>query len=148
MPPKFPITATPANTNADAPRLLVAPLAPVKRRQWSGVVRARLLDLYGMQCFYCGLDLSRAGAHLDHVVPLAHGGEDIEANLVPACMFCNALKFTQDAESFAGQRVDYIDGRWRLGAETALLTRAEEAAIGDAVVYLRWLALRDSVEAA
>ncbi|MFF1597710.1 HNH endonuclease [Streptomyces mirabilis] len=39
-------------------------------------------------CAYC----NGVATHLDHVVPLARGGEDVEANIVPACAPCNLSK--------------------------------------------------------
>ena len=39
-------------------------------------------------CVYCGAPAQ----HLDHVLPLARGGDDIEDNVVPACAPCNLSK--------------------------------------------------------
>jgi len=48
------------------------------------------LELYDYRCAYCG----RRGGRLtrDHVLPLARGGTDYIANIVPACRACNGLK--------------------------------------------------------
>lgn len=39
-------------------------------------------------CVYCGAEART----VDHVVPLARGGLEVEANLVPACASCNGSK--------------------------------------------------------
>lgn len=41
-----------------------------------------------MQCLYCGLP----GGQIDHVIPIARGGEHRIGNLAPACRSCNAQK--------------------------------------------------------
>lgn len=40
------------------------------------------------ECVYCG----RAPGTVDHVRPLARGGDEAECNLVPACRVCNSSK--------------------------------------------------------
>lgn len=50
--------------------------------------RGYALLLRGDPCAYCG----SPAAELDHVVPLAAGGEDGPTNLVGACRSCNAKK--------------------------------------------------------
>lgn len=44
-------------------------------------------------CHYCGAPQSLG---IDHVKPLAQGGPNTAANLVPACHSCNASKWRQD----------------------------------------------------
>ena len=48
----------------------------------------------GGRCEYCGL--SQAGQearfHIDHVVPVAHGGKTVEENLALACVSCSLRK--------------------------------------------------------
>jgi 5-methylcytosine-specific restriction endonuclease McrA len=39
-------------------------------------------------CAYC----DAFATHLDHVQPIAKGGADVEANIVPACAPCNLSK--------------------------------------------------------
>jgi hypothetical protein len=45
------------------------------------------------KCAYCGVAL-RPGrkAHLDHLEPQAHGGQDLVVNLVLACDRCNSAR--------------------------------------------------------
>lgn len=46
----------------------------------------------GQRCVYCAMPLDHHTATLDHVVPLARGGEHDPGNLVVACAPCNRLK--------------------------------------------------------
>ncbi|RYZ64517.1 MAG: HNH endonuclease, partial [Proteobacteria bacterium] len=43
-------------------------------------------------CHYCHRRFPAAKLTMDHVVPLARGGESIKSNLVPACRECNENK--------------------------------------------------------
>lgn len=56
-------------------------------------LRFRVLQRDGFRCVYCGRS-PRDGAmlHLDHVVPVAAGGETTEDNLITACDACNLGK--------------------------------------------------------
>ena len=45
-----------------------------------------------ISCHYCGKDLSKKGATLDHVVPRSRGGISIPGNLVVCCRKCNSNK--------------------------------------------------------
>ena len=46
----------------------------------------------GYTCQYCGDDVSRKTATLDHVLPVSHGGKTTFENTVCACATCNANK--------------------------------------------------------
>jgi len=43
-------------------------------------------------CAGCGKEKYREDFHLDHIVPLSKGGQDIDANLQLLCAFCNVTK--------------------------------------------------------
>jgi 5-methylcytosine-specific restriction endonuclease McrA len=43
-------------------------------------------------CQYCGTDVAKKSATLDHVVPTSHGGKSTWENSTTACGPCNALK--------------------------------------------------------
>lgn len=43
-------------------------------------------------CQYCGVDVSKKTATLDHVLPQSHGGRTTYENTVCACSSCNARK--------------------------------------------------------
>lgn len=46
----------------------------------------------GYTCQYCGADVSKRTATLDHVLPVSHGGKTTFENTVCACGTCNANK--------------------------------------------------------
>lgn len=55
------------------------------------------------RCFYCGAPLAGGRAeHVDHVVPLALGGEHVASNIVVACAPCNCSKGAKHPMDFAG----------------------------------------------
>jgi len=43
-------------------------------------------------CQYCGINVNKRTATLDHVVPISHGGKSIWENATTACGPCNARK--------------------------------------------------------
>lgn len=76
-------------------------------RPWRRLV-ARVLALKGDQCTlrYPGICLGTATT-ADHVIPVAEGGRDELANLVPACVPCNRHKgkrVTETDETKASRR--------------------------------------------
>ncbi len=55
--------------------------------------RIELLDRDNFTCIYCKKTLDDGMIlHIDHIVPVALGGEDIASNLVTACRSCNCRK--------------------------------------------------------
>ena len=46
----------------------------------------------GYICQYCGDDVNKKTATLDHVLPISHGGKTTFENTVCACTTCNASK--------------------------------------------------------
>ena len=46
----------------------------------------------GYTCQYCGDDVNKKTATLDHVLPISHGGKTTFENTVCACTDCNASK--------------------------------------------------------
>jgi 5-methylcytosine-specific restriction endonuclease McrA len=52
------------------------------------VLDSEIKRLYSMPCIYCGDDATQ----VDHVIPLARGGQHRIGNLVPSCARCNQSK--------------------------------------------------------
>lgn len=66
-----------------------------RERQAPGLTRTQrsaLLEKWkrqGRPCAYC---LNKPATSVDHVIPLALGGTNLEGNLTPACALCNSKK--------------------------------------------------------
>jgi len=43
-------------------------------------------------CHYCGQHFEGSELTMDHVIPLARGGQSTKGNLVPSCRSCNQTK--------------------------------------------------------
>lgn len=56
------------------------------------VERRIVYDRDGGRCYLCKNDVPFAAMHLDHVIPLAKGGEHSYANCRTACSDCNLRK--------------------------------------------------------
>lgn len=58
--------------------------------------RNRIFERCDGKCSYCsGLLLYNQTFHIDHIVPLAKGGTNDEANLTLSCAACNVRKHTK-----------------------------------------------------
>lgn len=55
-------------------------------------ITKKLIDLQRGKCAGCKGDLEKLGHHLDHIVPLALGGEHADQNIQLLCPPCNRLK--------------------------------------------------------
>ncbi len=43
-------------------------------------------------CGHCGKNVGKKALTMDHIIPLARGGESIKNNVMPACLPCNQSK--------------------------------------------------------
>ena len=70
-------------------------VARTKRIQIPDPVRRRIMARQGNKCMYCGIDLlriNRALRHIDHVIPVEHGGPNEESNYQALCNRYNSRK--------------------------------------------------------
>ncbi len=94
--------------------LLHTKLASAERRRWNTFRRKfihnELLSKGKLVCFYCGQDdLVEKGpkkklATLDHVVPRAKNGKDVDNNMVVCCDACNRKKSNLPFDVFVGSK--------------------------------------------
>ena len=68
-----------------------------------GTIRA-IGDRQGWLCGICSTDLAASGYHMDHVVPLARGGQHRAENIQLLCPPCNLSKGAKDQEEFLARR--------------------------------------------
>lgn len=66
--------------------------SPHKRKGTTPTIRFAVLNRDGFRCQYCGKTAKAAKLVVDHIVPVAAGGQTVPENLVTACFPCNAGK--------------------------------------------------------
>ena len=67
-------------------------------------LRATILKRDGYECAYCG---SHANS-VDHIIPVAHGGEDHPDNLIASCGSCNSKKRDKTVGFFLNGRTTHL----------------------------------------
>jgi hypothetical protein len=65
--------------------------------------RSRVYERDEYKCRYCEKQLTRFTATLDHVTPIAEGGDNSFENLVTACLDCNPRKNKRAVGDFLAQ---------------------------------------------
>lgn len=75
-------------------------------------MRFEILNRDGFQCRYCGKRAQESELHVDHVVPVALGGDDTPSNLVAACVDCNAGKGSSHPKDSTVEAVSDDAVRW------------------------------------
>jgi 5-methylcytosine-specific restriction endonuclease McrA len=64
----------------------------LKGSEWKSL-RFDVLQRDGFKCVYCGRTISDGiKLHVDHIVPVAKGGQTVKGNLITACEDCNLGK--------------------------------------------------------
>jgi 5-methylcytosine-specific restriction endonuclease McrA len=66
-------------------------------------IRTMYADQDG-RCLYCGIELN-GKYHIDHMIPIVHGGSNWPCNLALACAGCNLSKHKRTAQEF----IDHVD---------------------------------------
>lgn len=61
----------------------------VKRRT-SGYAKEYVLRNRDAKCIYCDVKLTNSNATSDHILPISHGGNNTQVNLVICCRNCNS----------------------------------------------------------
>lgn len=90
-------------------------------------LRYEVLKRDGFTCRYCGGGAPDVKLTVDHVVPVALGGQDEPTNLVAACFDCNAGKasVSPDDATVANVQEDAI--RWAEAIKAAAAEQAQDA---------------------
>jgi 5-methylcytosine-specific restriction endonuclease McrA len=66
--------------------------------------RLRVFERDEYKCPYCQEQLTHFTATLDHVKPVAEGGDNSFDNLVTACLNCNSQKHRRPVSEFLAER--------------------------------------------
>lgn len=64
---------------------------------------------FGNLCAYCGSD---GDLHIEHVTPIAKGGNHVLNNIIPACHRCNYSKNTHPVEEWYRSQAFFCAKRW------------------------------------
>jgi 5-methylcytosine-specific restriction endonuclease McrA len=64
---------------------------------------------FGNLCAYCG---SGGDLHIEHVTPIAKGGNHVLSNILPACQRCNYSKRTHPVEEWYRSQAFFCAKRW------------------------------------
>jgi HNH endonuclease len=91
----------------------------VTERQISKRLRYEVLRRDNHACRYCGASAPDAKLTVDHVVPVALGGSNEPANLVTACVDCNAGKSSSSPDQPIVDDVAADALRWAKAIEQA-----------------------------
>jgi 5-methylcytosine-specific restriction endonuclease McrA len=59
-------------------------------------IESKLLAFQKNRCAVCRTSLKKTGHHLDHIVPLAGGGKNIDGNMQITCPKCNLEKHSEN----------------------------------------------------
>jgi hypothetical protein len=65
--------------------------------------RIKVYERDEYKCRYCGKQLTRFTATLDHVMPVAEGGDNSFENLLTACLDCNSRKHKRPVGDFLAE---------------------------------------------
>lgn len=77
-----------------------------KRKKYSTEVRRMIYNNADGRCQLCGRKIMFSDATMDHVIPLALGGEDSVSNLQLACKVCNGAKDSYLPDDFQDRVFD------------------------------------------
>lgn len=88
-------------------------IPPTKRGTISPEQRRRIRERQGNLCMYCGVALLRLNTsqrHIDHKIPVEHGGPDEEDNMQALCGRCNSRKGIQTDAEFRKRYQELLRG--------------------------------------
>jgi 5-methylcytosine-specific restriction endonuclease McrA len=66
--------------------------------------RVKVYERDEYKCRYCGKQLTRFTATLDHIVPVEKDGDNSFDNLVTACLTCNSQKTNRPVGDFLAEQ--------------------------------------------
>lgn len=70
------------------------------RRRTNGYAKAWFLDHPNSKCIYCNVKLTKENVTADHILPIAHGGNNCQVNIVVCCKDCNHERGSTDFSEY------------------------------------------------
>jgi len=89
------------NLIAETKQAVSVPIDETKELDYYNVAENRLkvFERDNYKCHYCGKQLTRFTATLDHIQPVSEGGDNTIENLTTACLHCNSRRGSQPVMS-------------------------------------------------
>lgn len=129
----------------------------MKRKTISKSVRFEIFKRDSFTCRYCGAKPPDVILAVDHVQPVAAGGDDDQLNLVTSCDACNSGKSSKplhDAIPRPDADLAYLEAQQEIGeVRRYLATKEQRAALEEQVIELleecwmlhmpNWIGLKD-----
>jgi len=78
-----------------------------------------LVAYYGARCYYCRSEIATT---IDHVVPYSYDQDNNFENLVPACIWCNALASNKTFDNIEQKRQYILNQRNKMRNKRAVCT--------------------------
>jgi len=67
-------------------------------------LEAKMLAFQKNRCAICRTSLKKTGYHLDHIIPFARGGKNVDRNIQLTCPKCNREKYSKDPIQFMREK--------------------------------------------
>ncbi|MEF2156417.1 HNH endonuclease [Luteimonas sp. FXH3W] len=119
-----------------------------KRKSISQKARFEVFKRDGFSCTYCGATPPKAILHVDHIHPVAEGGDNSQNNLVTACDQCNwgkgARLLTSIPEGLKDKAARIKEAEMQLAGFNEVLRTQKQRIEGDAwEVAQVWMGIHD-----
>jgi 5-methylcytosine-specific restriction endonuclease McrA len=59
------------------------------KRRTNGFAKRFIQEHPDAKCLYCDIKLTEENSNTDHIIPISHGGNNSQVNLVVCCIECN-----------------------------------------------------------
>ena len=74
------------------------------KRRTNGFAKKFIQEHPDAKCLYCTNNLTEQNATTDHIVPISHGGNNAQVNLVVVCTACNQERGNMDFYKFKNKK--------------------------------------------
>lgn len=109
----------------------------MSRKNIKPKTRFAVLRRDGFRCAYCGQYPPKVKLEVDHITPVAHGGENDMFNLITACNVCNIGKL--DLQFSEAERFELFErvASNAIAAKRLVVTEADEKRADEIVSIMR-----------